>query len=200
MLMFANAAHALSRPFVFDIANPINGSVINCDFRFGRWEKNWMPFSHEGRLLAIRWFSPHSVIEVFPETGRCTELYSTQHPFAGALEIHGGPPPVRFDRDHYLALVRFRTGSWVRSGHETRHYVNLFYLFEARPPFAVVRLSSAFTLPSCLQQRLNMRIQVVKSLVQVPGGFVVCWGELDCYSCCAYLPIEHVHHMLQLKA
>lgn len=158
-----------------------------------------MPFSHEGRLLAVRWFSPHSVIEVFPHEGRCTQLHATPHGFAGSMELHGGTPPVRFDRGHYLALVRFRTGGWVRGNRETRNYANMLYLFEAAPPFAVVRVSVPFTLPSCVQQRLHMRIQVAKSLIEVKGGYLLCWGELDCYSCCAHLSTAHVYKMLQLE-
>jgi len=51
-------------PFLFNLANPSNGTMVTCDFRFGRWEKNWMPFEFENRLLAVRWFNPHSIIEV----------------------------------------------------------------------------------------------------------------------------------------
>ena len=40
---------------------------MRCNFEFNHWEKNWMPFTHEGRLLAVRWFSPHEIIEIFPE-------------------------------------------------------------------------------------------------------------------------------------
>ena len=44
-----------------------------------------MPFEHEGRLLAVRWFNPHSIIEVFPETGRCSLLHDTPHNFASVF-------------------------------------------------------------------------------------------------------------------
>ena len=52
----------------------------NCDFN--HWEKNWMPFVHEGSLLAVRWFSPHTVVEVFPESGTVSQLHATDHGFA----------------------------------------------------------------------------------------------------------------------
>jgi hypothetical protein len=80
-----------------------------------------------------------------------------------------------------------------------RDYANVLYLFEASPPFGVVRVSVPFTLPSCVHQRLGMRIQVAKSLVEVRGGFLLCWGELDCYSCCATLSRARVYRMLQLE-
>ena len=59
--------------FVFDVANPANGTPLRCDnCFFNFWEKNWMPFSHseDGRLLAVRWFSPHTIVEVEPRSGR----------------------------------------------------------------------------------------------------------------------------------
>ena len=74
--------------------------------------------------------------------------------------------------------------------------VNVLYLFEAKPPFGVVRVSVPFTLPSCVHGRLHMLIQVAKSLVEVDGGYLLCWGELDCYSCCATLPRSMVERML----
>ena len=76
--------------------------------------------------------------------------------------------------------------------------VNVLYLFEAQPPFAVVRVSMPFTLPSCVHGRLHMLIQVAKSLVEVDDGYLLCWGELDCYSCCATLPRSLVAELLHL--
>jgi hypothetical protein len=119
--------------------------------------------------------------------------------FAAGVELHGGTPPLRFDSGHYLTLVRLRTGSWVGKK-ETRNYANLLYLFEAKPPFAVVRVSLPFTLPSCVQSQLHMRIQVAKSLVEVAGGYLLCWGELDCYSCCATLPPELILDLLRMPS
>jgi hypothetical protein len=157
-----------------------------------------MPFVYEDRLLAVRWFLPHTVVEIFPESGTCTQLYATPHSFGAGTELHGGAPPLRYSDDYYLAVVRLRTGSWVRS-RETRNYVNVLYLFEARPPFAVARVSIPFTLPSCVQSRLNMLIQVVKSLVEIEGGdYRLCWGELDCYSCCADVSRHLVESLLHL--
>ncbi|KAL3914040.1 MAG: hypothetical protein SGPRY_007768, partial [Prymnesium sp.] len=84
-------------PFIFDLDRPSNGSVVKCDFRFGRWEKNWMPFEYDGRLLAL-----------YPETAKCSLLYTTPHLFAKGLEVHGGTPPIRFDEAHFLSAVRFQ--------------------------------------------------------------------------------------------
>jgi hypothetical protein len=115
---------------------------------------------------------------------------------------HVGAPPLRYDADHYLGFGRMRTGSW---GHnrETRDYVNMLYLFAAAPPFEVRRVSAPFTLPSCVQPRLQMYIQVAKSLIEregPDGGYEVCWGELDCYSCCATLPRAMVRQLLDLSS
>ena len=41
-------------------------------------------------------------------------------------------------------------------------------------------------------------IDVAKSLVEVAGGFELCWGELDCYSCCATLPRSLIARLLNL--
>ena len=126
------------------------------------------------------------------------QLYTTAHGFAAGAEIHGGTPPLRYDSAHYMTVVRLRTGSW-RNNRETRNYVHVLYLFEARPPFAVRRVSVPFTLPSCVHGRLHMLIQVAKSIVEVDGGFELCWGELDCYSCCAMLPRPLVDSLMHLE-
>ena len=160
-----------------------------------------MPFEHDGgRLLAVRWLSPHTIVEIFPEQGTCKQLHATPHGFAAGAELHGGTPPLRFDAHHYLTLVRLRTGAWARNNRETRSYVNVLYLFEAQPPFAVVRASVPFTLPSCVHGRLHQLIQVAKSFVEVEDGYLLCWGELDCYSCCATLSRELVANLLHLPA
>ena len=186
------------RPFIFAVDDPAGGKALRCDnFQFNFWEKNWMPFEHDGRLLAVRWFSPHTVVEIFPDNGTCTQLTATPHAFAVGSELHGGTPPIRFDAERYLTLVRLRTGSWIRA-RETRNYVNQLYLFSARPPFAVERVSMPFTLPSCAQPRLHMLIQVAKSFVKVDGGYLLCWGELDCYSCCSHLSHALVAHLLNI--
>ena len=81
-----------------------------------------MPFSHsDGRLLAVRWFSPHTIVEVDPLSGRVKQLHAAPHSFAAGSELHGGTPPLRFDAGHYLTLVRLRTGSWTKNNKETRH-------------------------------------------------------------------------------
>ena len=103
-----------------------------------------MPFVHDdGRLLAVRWFAPHTVVEVHPSTGTVTQLHATSHGFATGSELHGGTPPLRYDSGHYLTratVVRLKTGGW-RNNRETRNYVHVLYLFEATPPFAVSRVS-----------------------------------------------------------
>ena len=44
-----------------------------------------------------------------------------------------------------------------------------------------------------------MLIQVAKSLVEVDDGYLLCWGELDCYTCCATLRRALVYQLLQLE-
>ena len=161
-----------------------------------------MPFQHNDQLLAVRWFSPHTVVQIDVKAGTCTQLHATPHPFGAAGELHGGTPPLLFvdphGNTHWLALARLRAGAWGRNQRESRDYLQLLYLFESQPPFGVTRVSAPLTLPSCVQQRLHMRIQVAKTFVAVAGGYFVCWGELDCYSCCAFLSRATVLELLQL--
>jgi len=196
----ARRSNQKRRPFVFELDAPGNGTKLqSTNFKMKPWEKNWMPWVHDdGRLLAVRWFSPHTVVEVLPDRGSVVQLHETSHGFAIGSELHGGTPPIRYDNDHYLTLVRLRTGAWARNNRETRNYANLLYLFESRPPFAVVRVSAPFTLPSCAHARLHMLIQVVKSIIEVDNGYLLCWGELDCYSCCARLSRSLVAGLLHL--
>lgn len=194
--------NARRRPFLFPLARPAAGLALRCDFPFRHWEKNWMPFEYRGKLLAVRWFSPHTVVEIDLDTARCRALHATPHPFGAAGELHGGTAPLPFDDgrggQHFLALARLRAGAWGRNQRESRDYLQLLYLFDAAPPFGVSRVSAPLTLPSCVQQRLHMRIQVAKTFVAVAGGYTICWGELDCYSCCAFVSRATVLERLQL--
>ena len=97
-------------------------------------------------------------------------------------------------------VAAFNDTARRRNQRESRDYAQLLYLFDAAPPFAVSRVSAPFTLPSCVQQRLHMRIQVAKTFVAVAGGYMLCWGELDCYSCCTHLSRAAVLGLLQLPS
>ena len=76
-----------------------------------------MPFEYRGKLLAVRWFSPHTVVEIDLDTARCRALHATPHPFGAAGELHGGTAPLPFDDgrggQHFLALARLRAGMFM---------------------------------------------------------------------------------------
>ena len=63
--------------FLFDVDAPQEWIDDQLRLWLRSLEKNWMPFEDDGRLLALRWFAPHTVVEIDPDSGRCTQAHRT---------------------------------------------------------------------------------------------------------------------------
>lgn len=98
-------------------------------------EKNWIPFSHEGRLYIQYSVNPHVVLRIDERNGSVLERHSTffVSPYVGfpGPFFRGGAPLIPFE-DVYLGVAH----SVVFSNGE-RDYRTHFYLTDPRPPFAI---------------------------------------------------------------
>jgi hypothetical protein len=101
-------------------------------------EKNWAPFSREGKLLYVYSISPHRILEVDLKSGRAsiaaeTLTASCQWGLSGMSEMRGNAPPVRLADGSYLSTFHVRD--------EKASYYTGFYRFAGEMPFEVLSMS-----------------------------------------------------------
>jgi hypothetical protein len=69
-------------------------------------EKNWLPWSLDGRLLCVYSYDPFVVLRVATETGVCTEAARWTPPWSAARWRGGAPPVAHPERaDRFILLV-----------------------------------------------------------------------------------------------
>lgn len=145
------------------------------------WEKNWQPFSFDGRLYAVYSMRPWTVLEL--TDGKATEV---GEPHKGIPWVHGvprgGAPPVRRGDEFYCFF--HGTDKGVRPSYYTMGVCT----FEATPPFRPLRITRAPILrPDLERGKLIKREQSFAVTVFPCGAFrdgnrwVVSMGDCDHY-------------------
>ena len=110
-----------------------------------KWEKNWIPFHHEGQVLLSYRLHPHIVLRCDWSSGACLKVHSTDSPHVWAhhnsslkMSARGSSPAVRLHHTNsYLGIAHFRNLNSV--------YDHCFYQFNATPPFAMLGTSARFS-------------------------------------------------------
>jgi len=116
--------------------NTALGVHLQCGSMTGN-EKNWIAFTHgDGELYYIYTVEPHVVVHVREADGACVQQFETSSPdlaseLARGNAVRGSATAVRYSEDEYLAVLHLFNGD----------YTTMAYTFEARPPFAVKRIS-----------------------------------------------------------
>ena len=119
---------------------------------FGKWniagEKNWMPFEFNNELYIVYSIFPHIILKVNLTTGECIEInktkYQTEFFFKGG--IGNGAPPQLFiqnNKKYFLGLGHTKNNY---NGIFSQIRKNFFYIFEANPPFQILRVSPEFNI------------------------------------------------------
>jgi len=100
-------------------------------------EKNWIWFVHEGVLHFVYWLEPMKVVKVVG--GKAVEVYESNKHYEGWRHgvRHGGGSPTRIG-DEYFGFCHSLM-PWY--GRDRSRYAISAYAFEAKPPFALTRLS-----------------------------------------------------------
>jgi hypothetical protein len=99
--------------------------------------------------------------------------------------VSGGTPAVELrDLNVFLALahVKLFKKKGARTASSKMMYKHFWYAFEAHPPFAILSVSTPFTLPSQLPETPS--IQFATGLLYRPAerDLLVAYGEIDCHS------------------
>ncbi len=150
------------------------GAVLRDDFTVesprvfdhgGRIEKNWGWFEPDGQLHAVYSISPHRVLRIGESVEHVHEA-PNRLPWSGGY-LRGGSPPVRIGNEYWCWFHGADEGRMLRT------YNVGVYAFEAKPPFAITRMSPAPLLwakPS--ERRADGRADVV-----FPAGAVFRGGR-----------------------
>lgn len=113
--------------------------------RLQRWEKNWVPFDYQGKLLLAYSLIPHRILHPLLEGSAACETFATT-----SSSIHwnwghlrGGTPALQIDDGQYLSF--FHSSKPLATTHsnglEIPHYFMGGYTFSASPPFTITHIS-----------------------------------------------------------
>ena len=107
-----------------------------------RWEKNWVPFNYNEKLLLAHTILPHHIVQPL-KTGECiTNSWSHSSIDWKWGQLRGGTPAV-LDGNEYVAF--FHSSKEMKTvhskGEKMQHYFMGAYTFSARPPFEINRIS-----------------------------------------------------------
>jgi len=150
-------------------------------------QKNWMPFVLDGIIFLEYSIRPHTVLQFDPKSSRCefSGTSSVEHPGFEDLELHGGAPAIRLNDEFFLGVGNSQRRFW----YQERYYAPVFYIFEAAPPFAIVRMSQPVRLLSRRE-----RVQYVCGMILSPDRqtLTISYGIADHENCFVAIPLSDV--------
>ncbi|MDC0231387.1 hypothetical protein OAK19_05425 [Aureispira] len=145
---------------IFPIANPENYIFLNYDkqrnnknflniISFGS-EKNWMPFEWNNNLYIVYSIFPHIILQVDMKTGNCIEIAKTFYNkpnfiFKGGIG-NGAPPKLFFHKNISYFLGIGHNKNSYKGDFYSNIRKNFFYIFEAKSPFQIVKVSNEFNI------------------------------------------------------
>ncbi|MBS0585487.1 MAG: polysaccharide pyruvyl transferase family protein [Verrucomicrobia bacterium] len=138
-----------------------------------RWEKNWVPFCHDNKLLLSYSIFPHKVFEFNHGTTSCTPYCQSDAITPWEWGAVRGGTQAHLDGDQYLAF--FHSSQYMPStqsdGKVMLHYFMGAYTFSKEPPFDVTAISP---LPIVGKNFYNGPMYKTWKPLRVvfPGGFV----------------------------
>jgi predicted GH43/DUF377 family glycosyl hydrolase len=148
------------------------------------WEKNWVLFNHDNKILMEYTISPQVILEPSIEDGSCTAVLNSNESHPHILWpyglIRGGTPALLVDGE-YLSF--FHSSKLNPHTNIYTYYIGA-YTFAAEPPFGLTKISSLpFSHKDFYSTPKNAK---TTSDVIFPGGFVLknnkiylCYGEND---------------------
>jgi len=148
------------------------------------WQKNWIPFEWDEKLLLTYSINPHEIL--FPNllNGACYHCYDTWISTDWKLgTLRGSTPHLLVDGEY---LTFFHSGTRLSSfyswGMELWHYFMGAYTFAAEPPFQMTKISPFPILAEGFYTQSDCEKRVI-----FPGGFAVsgsliylAYGKDDC--------------------
>ena len=142
-------------------------------------EKNWSPFTADGKLYLIYSDAPRVILEVDRETGNCSEVARTPSQWRWQWgEIRGGTPALLLADGYFLTFFHSSIPVDPFNKKKGRIYVMGAYTFEKNLPFSPLAVT-----PSPVGQPQDYTKENQHKVV-FPGGLViendfiyVAWGK-----------------------
>lgn len=134
-------------------------------------QKNWMPFVWNDDIYLEYLVNPRRILKYDVVSGMLSDPgWPGQEWFPWS--IHGGAPPLQISDDVYLGLGNTQQRFW----YQERYYSAVLYLFEAKPPFHVMKA----TPPLRFNSRRH-RVQYVTGMVMLSDAdeLIVSFGIND---------------------
>jgi hypothetical protein len=157
---------------------------------FSTPQKNWMPFEYDDCLYLEYSIQPHVILRIDMNSAECTEAYRSTVDSSFPNYLHGGAPPLRLNDDYFLGVGNSQHLYWFQD----RYYAAVFYLFEAKPPFRVIKASP----PLRVQSRVE-RIQYLCGLAfgENRDTLILSVGICDCDNRFVLVSLDEVLALLK---
>lgn len=163
--------------------------------RYRMTDKNWMYFESDGNLYAVYSIDPHVVIRIdgdkIEEVARTQPGLVKKHWWYG--EPRGGSCPWNIGNDEFLTFFQ---SHYIPYGFYRRVYVMGAYVFSAKPPFQIKRVTK---MPIMVPETTDVKMHAVV----FPGGavfrddkWIVPFGYNDHQSGLAVLTREQVDSLM----
>lgn len=158
-------------------------------------DKNWMYFESDGKLYAVYSIDPHVVVRI--DGDKIEEVARTEpnlvRKFWWYGEPRGGSCPWNIGNDEFLTFFQ---SHYIPYGFYRRVYVLGAYVFSAKPPFQIKRITR---MPLLVPETTDVKMHSVV----FPGGAVfmdnkwtVPFGYNDCESGLAVFTREQVDDLM----
>ena len=154
-------------------------------------QKNWVPFSVNGRLYLQYSVHPLRILAVDLATGRCEDAWLTSA-LAGDRarpgQLKGGAPPICLG-DSLLGACH----SWELDANGQRDYKTYFYLMSATPPFGITGISRPLKLvvPHRIQYLVGMALR------EAGQSLVLSFGVCDCDNYFVSVPLRRILRLVE---
>jgi len=153
-------------------------------------EKNWIPFTHKGKLYFSYSIHPHHVVlRCDLSNGECKKVHET------STDLHFYAPHLRgtsnlVERaDHFLGLAHFHVRSFINV--VGLKYFHTFYKMEKTPPFNITVAKKYFSFPCSNDALCNVQFAMALELME-DGKMHIGYGEGDCKNNVSVLPIADI--------
>lgn len=176
------APQEIRRMFIVELffdGKNFTAGVPECISRFEgenqqRWQKNWVPFEYEGKLMLSYSIQPHRVL--FPFLDGSEEAFTVASSSGNIVwdwgQLRGGTQAL-LDGDHYLSFFHSTKEMKTQQskGAKISHYFMGAYTFEKNPPFSVTSISpQPLVTPGFYSGPLHQTWKPIR--VVFPGGLI----------------------------
>lgn len=159
---------------------------------FSAMEKNWSPWSQDGKLYCTYQNSPdHIVLEL--DGSKVVREWKTPAPKCEYGALRGGTVPIQYHEQ----LLRFcHANQYNKKSDQNWTYHIASVLMEPQPPFAITRISSHPIMTGNERYihgcpHWKPRCLLPYGAIEIPGGFRVSVGIND--SACGTIDLKPIH-------